>query len=57
MRLITTYQHAGPYLLSRFPKINAIHAIMPNAPFIYFATAALKTCVLKKPPFVLSMTC
>lgn len=26
-------------------------------PVLYRATAAFSTCVLKKPPFVLSMTC
>ena len=42
-----------PCLLHTFLQfLSALHCAVP-----YFATAALKTCVLKNPPFVLSMTC
>lgn len=39
------------------PKRLAMMTNQCPPPLPYFATAALSTCVRKKPPLVLSMTC
>ena len=49
------YIPASPQAVFLFKQGN----VLPISFFAYahFATAALRTCVLKKPPFVRSMTC